>query len=107
MTDLKLIEIAAKWLGLEYKIIAGEVFLSIAKEDGKIGIVNTFDPLHNKNDLWDMIVPKLPNGQIRINLRIQYCSLQYGDIKKEGSLSDLPRAILELIAELYESEADK
>jgi hypothetical protein len=107
-TDLELTEIAAKWLGwhvedgIPYDKYALPLFVG-----GTVTFVDNpfnwipFDPLNNQNALWNMVVPKLPDGSILI---VPHEGKFWID-NKQGNLSDLPRAILELVAEIYESEA--
>jgi hypothetical protein len=98
MTDLQLNEIAAKWLGLEIWSSLTNVF--IKTESGQ---VEHFDPLNNDNDLWKMVVPKL-SYIAEISVFGGSFEIIYNTDPVKGNLSDLPRAILELVAELYESE---
>ena len=96
MTDLELTEVCAKWLG----ICSCEPFHLESNTCPVHGEKQySFDPLHNWNDLMTKVVPKLPNGY-HIDITIGQFCLHRGDaFNVSGSLSNLPRSVLELVAE--------
>ena len=92
MTDLELTEAVAKKCGYSIKCIS-ERFVYIYNSDK---IIITFDPLHDMNDLFKYVIPKLDEG-IRIEFDNLYFEIHYGDegIAYNGPLSDLNRAVCE------------
>jgi hypothetical protein len=98
LSDLELTEKCAKWCGLKVQIARGSVFVLIDEE------FEPFDPLNNKNDLWDIVVPKLPKDIEVSTQQGKYIIFKDGSSKgiKQGNLPDLSRAICTLIAEMEE-----
>jgi hypothetical protein len=105
MTDLELTltEKCARWLKLKYKVYNNSIEYRI--EDLRW---QEFDPLHNQNDLWGMVVPKLPKRFEIMVINNKYGIYEdYGlsdGVRYTGNLSALPLSILKLVAEIYESE---
>ena len=112
MTDLELTEICAKWL--EIKAETREVFGMLGT--GKVWIYNNdkwqiFDPLHNWHDLMTKVVPRLPKFNQKIRLEIipqdNYFEIHGPFPHPHGKYpDDLPRAILELVAEIEKEGED-
>jgi hypothetical protein len=110
MTDLELTEICAKWCGLEHKVYSNNVL--ILKEMG-FGTLNEwiwirFRPLHNWNDLMDIVVPKFSDDKYSMfSFRFlpPFCFMRkYLKEYRVVNLTDFPGAILELIAEIVEGK---
>jgi hypothetical protein len=104
MDDLELTGIAAKWLGYEeFPFPEGmEAVIGILCKD-KEGAVFYFDPLNNWNDL-EWVAEMLPIGWIiEIENKKFWLYFMDGTPKRErkGRLANLPRAVLELVAELW------
>ena len=97
-TDLELTEICAKWLGLPEHGFMGESLMYV-----KDNTFTPFDPLHNQNDLWNLVMPKLEEEKTVI-FSSSFYIYRNANLIKAGIPADLPRAILEMVAELYESE---
>jgi hypothetical protein len=107
MTDLELTERCAKWLGLDIVWDNGcdepdrdnywpPGFYPIGGGD-----IVSFDPLYNWNDLMTKVVPKLPSEyDVRIYPPDHYHIFKDDEFKECDELKWLPRAILELIAEM-------
>ncbi len=111
MTDLELTEKCAKWLGFTLSTMSdGSIRYSepstvYIKDANYSYVYRSFDPLNTWNDLMTMVVPKLPRD---VRIVVGKGEFILGRITKKGmlrkSLSDLPRAILELIAEMEEGK---
>ena len=96
----KLNEVAARWLGLEYKFdINGRLYIP------KLAARWYFDPLHSWDDLMLKVVPRLPKN---IRIIIGKGEFIIGKIPKgmtRGSYpADFPTAVLELVKELEGGE---
>lgn len=110
MTDLELCEIAARWLGISYHISGNYIMVEDDKPDDE-GDYNMaeFDPLHDRNDL-DKVVVKLLDEGYKIQFGKAYTNkftIVHIDnpYYKEGIYpDDFPRAVLELVAELYKEK---
>ena len=111
-TDLELTRICSEWLGWKRGFgtlrIGGKDFSDKYWWDKNKKIVAAFDPLHNDNDLWKRVIPKLPKRYV-----VCICGGTYDlydseskcPIPSRGDVSNLPRAVLELVAEIAEKEA--
>jgi hypothetical protein len=109
MTDLELTEICARWCNLgDLNITNGFVYYAMPNGWRKF---NPLHPTEGWNDLWNLVVPKLVDVDISTKnnmfdiLRPVTPSKGVWNTWKDGNLSDLPRAVLELVAELYESQS--
>ena len=104
MTDLELTERVAKWLGYDEPT-------TLQRYDGikevNIRVGNewfVFDPLCDWNDLWNKVVPKLPD-----DAKLSYTNgmaeiTTWGHFNWQGNLTELPRAVCELVASLEKEE---
>jgi hypothetical protein len=100
MTDTELTEIVAKWCGIEYFVEDDDVFFQgVKKPNGKI-FYKHFNPLTDKNDLWDIVIPKLRNEITICANRYRIGGSYYGMDLKHGPLPDLNRAVVTLVAEI-------
>jgi len=111
-------EIAAKWLGKKYEVLPhlGEpknVYLLEGEDinDPMKRHYVLFDPLHDWGQLMTLIVSKLlslydiclTENEIGKSFEIQD---QIGAVVESGSYpADYPKAILELVRELYEAKS--
>jgi hypothetical protein len=109
MTDLELTERCATWLGWEiFPFPEGmTMIIGILCKD-QSGAVFYFDPLAKDrwNDLWK-VIERLPQG-ITLLINPQGNKFWVSDYMEEkgydGKLSDLPRAIVTLVAEMEEGK---
>jgi hypothetical protein len=104
-SDLELTETCAKWLGLKY-VISSDSYIVIPNQ--RSYCTEIFD----WNDLMTKVVPKLIL-KCPYWITIDYSDsliftidcLHKGTVKQGKFPDDFPRAVLELVAKLYEAES--
>ncbi len=103
MNDFELTKKCAEWLGIDCEEVGyRKPFIGTWDSEKKKMI--KFGPLHDWNDLMTKVVPRLPYKIEILERWFWIYKISQGLIKKGKHPDDLPKAILDLVAEIAKEE---
>ena len=82
---------------MQYKVVENKAYIKTGIE---LWYYEEFNPLEDHNDLWNIVIPRLPIGYHVDSYKDIYHLFLRLERIKSGPLPDLSRAVVTLIAEI-------